>query len=399
MVLLRHLRPAARGRGHRPPHPDARSRDLVDWKYVGDAFSDATMPAWADQARAASGRRTSATSTASTACTTSSPRRTRHRRAQRQRHRHGDRADPGRPVDGQRRARRRPAPRRRRRRRQLPLDLRPVGGHRHRRQPVALLRLLLRRHLRHAAERRRPHAVGAARPMVAIDNKFEGAYVVRRDGWWYLFASTANCCAGPTTGYSVQVGRSRDLAGPYVDREGVPLTASRAGGTPTLDAERQPLGRRRSQRRRHRPGRTGLDRLPRHRPRRPLPGRHGGINERPMLIDRLDWVDGWPVVRAAQRAERRRAAGSGRPTASPTPSRGRLGRRHHGRTGRTGLRRPRRRDAPGQVTVRDVGARRGRPEVRRRALRARVSAGADGGRDARLALDPATRTARLAAAP
>src|SRR4051812_20607290 len=38
---------------------------------------------------------------------------------------------------------------------------------------------------------------------VAIDNKFEGAYVVRRGGWWYLFASSANCCAGPTTGYSV----------------------------------------------------------------------------------------------------------------------------------------------------------------------------------------------------
>ncbi|MDX6233564.1 MAG: hypothetical protein QOH68_2593, partial [Nocardioidaceae bacterium] len=39
--------------------------------------------------------------------------------------------------------------------------------------------------------------------MVAIDNKFEGAYVVRHGQFWYLFASTANCCAGPTTGYSV----------------------------------------------------------------------------------------------------------------------------------------------------------------------------------------------------
>src|SRR4051812_7852237 len=62
--------------------------------------------------------------------------------------------------------------------------------------------------------------------MVAIDNKFEGAYVVRHGGYWYLFASTANCCAGPTTGYSVQVGRSEDLRGPYVDRDGVPLTES-----------------------------------------------------------------------------------------------------------------------------------------------------------------------------
>src|SRR4051812_3189478 len=70
--------------------------------------------------------------------------------------------------------------------------------------------------------------------MVAIDNKYEGAYVVQRNGWWYLFASSANCCAGPTTGYSVHVGRSRNVTGPFVDREGVRMDQSRAGGTPVL---------------------------------------------------------------------------------------------------------------------------------------------------------------------
>src|SRR3954447_7013436 len=59
-------------------------------------------------------------------------------------------------------------------------------------------------------------AVGAP-TMVAIDNKYEGAYVVRHDGWYYLFASSANCCAGPATGYSVSVGRSRSPLGPFVD--------------------------------------------------------------------------------------------------------------------------------------------------------------------------------------
>jgi beta-xylosidase len=44
--------------------------------------------------------------------------------------------------------------------------------------------------------------------MVAIDNKYEGAYVVRHGGFYDLFASSANCCAGPATGYSVSVGRS-----------------------------------------------------------------------------------------------------------------------------------------------------------------------------------------------
>ena len=46
---------------------------------------------------------------------------------------------------------------------------------------------------------------------------FEGTYLHRRDGWWYLFASR-----GRYTDYSyaVVVGRARTLAGPFLDREG-----------------------------------------------------------------------------------------------------------------------------------------------------------------------------------
>ena len=134
--------------------------------------------------------------------------------------------------------------------------------------------------------------------MVAIDNKYEGAYTVQRDGWWYLFASSANCCAGPTTGYSVHVGRSRDVTGPYVDREGVPLVQSRAGGTPVL----APNGNRWVG-----PGHNavatdlaGQDWIVYHAIDRTDPYLDApfGINERPMLLDRLDWIDGWPTARA-----------------------------------------------------------------------------------------------------
>ncbi|WP_028047635.1 family 43 glycosylhydrolase [Cellulomonas sp. URHE0023] len=133
---------------------------------------------------------------------------------------------------------------------------------------------------------------------VAIDNKYEGAYVVQRDGWWYLFASSANCCAGPTTGYSVHVGRSRDLTGPYVDREGVPLDQSRAGGTPVL----APNGNRWVGTGHNAvvTDLAGQDWMVYHAIDREDPYLTGtdGINERPMLIDRLDWIDGWPTVRA-----------------------------------------------------------------------------------------------------
>jgi arabinan endo-1,5-alpha-L-arabinosidase len=147
---------------------------------------------------------------------------------------------------------------------------------------------------------------------VAIDNKFEGAYVVLRDGWYYLFASSANCCAGPTTGYSVSVGRSRDPRGPFVDRTGQSLNVSRAGGTPVI----APNGNRWVG-----TGHNGLitdlagqDWFVYHAIDRadPYLDEPFGINERPMLLDRLDWssafgpvrggggaaAGGWPTVRA-----------------------------------------------------------------------------------------------------
>jgi arabinan endo-1,5-alpha-L-arabinosidase len=57
----------------------------------------------------------------------------------------------------------------------------------------------------------------------------EGAYVVERDGWWYLFVSFGFCCQGVKSTYSIHVGRSRDLTGPYVDRTGRPMLDN--GGT------------------------------------------------------------------------------------------------------------------------------------------------------------------------
>jgi beta-xylosidase len=148
---------------------------------------------------------------------------------------------------------------------------------------------------------------------VAIDNRYEGAYVVPRDGWYYLFASSSNCCAGPVTGYSVFVGRSESPLGPYVDADGVPLTASRTGGSLVVTPNGNPwVGTG------HNSIVTdvaGQDWLVYHAIDRadPYLDEPFGINERPMLIDRLDWIDGWPVVNAGEYASDDRRRGPARP--------------------------------------------------------------------------------------
>ncbi|GAA0575986.1 hypothetical protein GCM10010172_70900 [Paractinoplanes ferrugineus] len=134
--------------------------------------------------------------------------------------------------------------------------------------------------------------------LVALDNKYEGAYVVRHGAYYYLFASSANCCAGPATGYSVSVGRSASALGPFYDAEGVSLTASQVGGTPVVTQNgNRWIGA----------GHNGVvtdlsgqDYLVYHAIDRDLPylDEAYGINRRPMLLDRLDWTAGWPVVRA-----------------------------------------------------------------------------------------------------
>ena len=72
----------------------------------------------------------------------------------------------------------------------------------------------------------------AFRPAV---NAIENAAVLRRDGWWYLFASFDACCRGVESTYNVRVGRSRDLLGPYIDRDGRPMLEG--GGTTILEGD------------------------------------------------------------------------------------------------------------------------------------------------------------------
>jgi arabinan endo-1,5-alpha-L-arabinosidase len=137
----------------------------------------------------------------------------------------------------------------------------------------------------------------ASQVQIAIANRYEGTFIVRHEGYYYLFASATNCCNGPLTGYSVFAGRSQNLLGPYVDREGNSLLQGRVGGTPVISMNgNRWVG----------PGHNavftdfeGQDWFLYHAIDQNDPYFAGtaDFTKRPALLDPLDWVDGWPTVR------------------------------------------------------------------------------------------------------
>jgi arabinan endo-1,5-alpha-L-arabinosidase len=62
----------------------------------------------------------------------------------------------------------------------------------------------------------------------------EAPFIVRHEGWWYLFASFDFCCRGVNSTYNIRVGRAREVTGPYVDRTGGRMTEG--GGTLVIEA-------------------------------------------------------------------------------------------------------------------------------------------------------------------
>ncbi len=61
-------------------------------------------------------------------------------------------------------------------------------------------------------------------PGVADADPGEGAieapYIFFHDGWYYLFVSFDKCCRRMESTYNIRVGRSRDVRGPYLDKDG-----------------------------------------------------------------------------------------------------------------------------------------------------------------------------------
>ena len=68
----------------------------------------------------------------------------------------------------------------------------------------------------------------------------EAPSIVYRDGYYYLFVSFDLCCRSVISTYNIRVGRSADITGPYVDRDGVDM--GRGGGTLLLETKDRFVG-------------------------------------------------------------------------------------------------------------------------------------------------------------
>ncbi|TCS14408.1 arabinan endo-1,5-alpha-L-arabinosidase [Caulobacter sp. BK020] len=131
-----------------------------------------------------------------------------------------------------------------------------------------------------------PLAAIAARPRPSA---VEAPCIVERDGWFYLFASFDFCCRGADSTYYTVVGRSKAVAGPYVDRDGKAMM--KGGGFIVLHADLDPTRRFKG------PGHVavlrddGRDHIVYH----AYDARKGGVPT--LRIQPLGWTaDGWPVA-------------------------------------------------------------------------------------------------------
>ena len=76
------------------------------------------------------------------------------------------------------------------------------------------------------AKRKRTFELADANPG---DAALEAPFIFKKNGYYYQFLSWDLCCRGKESTYKVVIGRSKNIVGPYVDKDGKLLTEG--GGT------------------------------------------------------------------------------------------------------------------------------------------------------------------------
>jgi len=75
---------------------------------------------------------------------------------------------------------------------------------------------------------------------LAYNESIEAPCIYPHKGWYYLFVNWGLCCRGVNSTYNIRVGRSADITGPYIDKDGVNMLSG--GGSPFLQTQGQFIG-------------------------------------------------------------------------------------------------------------------------------------------------------------
>lgn len=62
-----------------------------------------------------------------------------------------------------------------------------------------------------------------------INVNYEGSFIMKKGDYFYYMGSLGSCCSGQNSTYTVKVGRSQNIFGPYVSVDGMELTTGHYG--------------------------------------------------------------------------------------------------------------------------------------------------------------------------
>lgn len=125
-----------------------------------------------------------------------------------------------------------------------------------------------------------------ATPVQIAGTAYEGTYIHKRGDYYYMFASIGSCCEGLKSTYTTVVGRSKHLLGPYMNKQGERMLDNRheilihkneafvgAGHNSEIVADE-----------------AGNDWILYHAVSVKNP------DGRVLMLDKVSWKDGWPMV-------------------------------------------------------------------------------------------------------
>lgn len=122
---------------------------------------------------------------------------------------------------------------------------------------------------------------------------FEAVVIHKRNNFYYFIGSKNNCCDGAASVYQLRVGRSTDLKGPYIDKNGNDLNNPGSG---TLMLQRSSAFAGPGHNARIITDKEGTDWILYH-AMDVNNAMINGVNQRALMLDKVNWgADGWPVV-------------------------------------------------------------------------------------------------------